>query len=124
MARIKRTSPAAEKATSRASALSSISPTLDLGNGLTLASYKAVIAGIVDPTTGKLALYNTALSALDGQLNELDSAERSLNALSETMLSAVAVKFGKDSSEYEKAGGVRKSERKKPTKKVKPVVPH
>jgi hypothetical protein len=30
------------------------------------------------------------------------------------MLAGVASKYGKDSVEYEKAGGVRKSERKRP----------
>ena len=39
----------------------------------------------------------------------------------ERMLSAMGDKYGKDSSEYEVAGGTRKSERKKPTKKAKPA---
>lgn len=121
MARIKRKSPAADAATTRASALSSISPTLDLGNGLTLAAYNAAIDAIAHPTTGKLAVYNATLSTLDAQLNDLQAAEKSLNTLSESMLAGVGVKFGKDSNEYEKAGGVRKSERKKPVKKAKPA---
>jgi hypothetical protein len=33
------------------------------------------------------------------------------------MLNGVSVRFGKDSNEYEKAGGIRKSERKKPVRK-------
>jgi hypothetical protein len=33
----------------------------------------------------------------------------------ETMLTGVGVKYGKDSNEYEKAGGVRTSERKSPS---------
>lgn len=115
MARKKRTSPAADKATQRASALASISPTLDLGNGLTLAAYNAAINA---PTTGKLAVYNATLSQLDGQLNDLQAAEKSLNTLSESMLAGTGVKFGKDSDEYEQAGGVRKSERKKAAKKA------
>lgn len=118
MARKKRTSPAADKATQRASALASISPTLDLGNGLTLAAYNAAIAAINAPTTGKLAVYNATLSQLDGQLNDLQAAEKSLNTLSESMLAGTGVKFGKDSDEYEQAGGVRKSERKKAAKKA------
>ena len=122
MARIKRKSPAAEKATLRADALASISNTLDLGSGLTLASYKAAIKAIADPDTGKLAAYNTALSTLDGQLKDLQASEKSLNNLSESMLAGVGVKFGKDSLEYEKAGGVRKSERKKPVRKKKTPV--
>ena len=35
------------------------------------------------------------------------------------MLTGVATEYGKDSPEYEAAGGVRKSERKKPVRKPK-----
>jgi len=119
MARIKRTSPAAEKAVTRAAALSSISTTLDLGNGLTLAAYNAAIANINDPKTGKLTLYNAALSALDAQLTDLTAAEKTLNTMSEAMLAGTGVKYGFDSDQYEQAGGVRKSDRKRPVKKLK-----
>ncbi len=119
MARTKRTSPTADKATTRAAALTSISPTLDLGNGVTLAAYQAAIAAIAAPETGKLAVYNAALSTLDGLLNALEADEKALNTLSEKMLAAVGVKYGKDSDEYEQAGGTRSSERAKPTKKKK-----
>jgi hypothetical protein len=121
MARIKRSSPAAEKAVMRAAALSSISPTLDLGNGLTLPAYNAAIAKINAPNTGQLAVYNATLSTADGQLNDLQTTETSLNTLSESMLAGVGVKYGKDSNEYEKAGGKRKSERATPTPTPKPV---
>lgn len=39
--------------------------------------------------------------------------------MSERMLAGVAARYGKDSSQYEQAGGVRKSERKRPTRKTK-----
>ncbi len=39
-------------------------------------------------------------------------------AVSERMLIAVAAKYGKDSYEHEMAGGIRKSERKRPTRKA------
>jgi hypothetical protein len=119
MGRLKRTSAVAEKAALRAAALASISPTLDLGNGLTLVAYNAAIQGIAAPTTGKLSIYNATLSLADAQLNDLLTAEKTLSTLSETMLLAVAVKYGKDSNEYEKAGGKRTSERKAPVRKPK-----
>lgn len=119
MGRLKRTSAVAEKAASRAAGMASISATLDLGNGLTLAAYNTAIEAISKPGTGKLAAYNAALAVTDQLLNELEAAEKSLGKLSETMLLAVAVKYGKDSSEYEKAGGVRTSERKTPVRKPK-----
>jgi hypothetical protein len=43
--------------------------------------------------------------------------EQQLRNLSEQMLLGVAVKYGKDSSEYGKAGGVPKSERRRSARK-------
>jgi len=114
MARSKRTSPDIDKAQARATALGSISPTLDLGNGLTLAGYQAKITAAAQ----KLTAYNTLLSTLDSLMNELEALEQEIKDLSERMLAAVAVKYGKDSNEYEMAGGTRKSERKRPPKKA------
>ena len=37
------------------------------------------------------------------------------------MLAAVGVKYGKDSTEYEQAGGTRTSERKSPSRKSSPT---
>lgn len=119
MGRPKRTSAAADKAVARATALAAISPTLDLGNGATLAAYSSAIKAINDPVTGKLAVYNATLSLADAQLNDLLVAEKQLNTFSETMLVGVGFKFGKDSNEYERAGGVRSSERKAPVRKKK-----
>ena len=47
--------------------------------------------------------------------------QRDIRALSERMLIAVAAKYGKDSYEYEMAGGIRKSERKRPTRRLDSV---
>ena len=46
-------------------------------------------------------------------------SRKSVAEYSNRMLSGVATRFGKDSNEYEAAGGVRKSERKKPQRKPK-----
>ena len=117
MARKKRTSPPIEKADERAAALTSISPTLDLGNGLTLVAYEAAIA---DGQT-KLDAYNTLLSSVDDALNVLVAAEKGLLDLSDRMLGGVGSKYGKDSSQYEMAGGTRKSEKKRPKRKTTPA---
>ena len=111
------------KSRSAAAALASISPTLDLGNGFTLAAYNAAILAIDTPTTGKLAVYNATLSQLDRELNDLQAAERALNTFSEFMLSGTGLRYGKDSSEYEQGGGVRKSEWKRPVSKKKGPIP-
>jgi hypothetical protein len=119
MARLKRTSPPVAAAQQRASGLASIDAALDLGNGLTLTAYTAKITSVSDA----LDDYNTKLSELDGLLNDLEDLEGELDELSVRMLTAVAAKYGKDSDEYEKAGGTRTSERKKPKKKATPPTP-
>ena len=119
MARKKRTSLTWEKALTRSAALGGISSSLDLGNELTLAAYNTAIADCKD----KLDTYNSTLAAADTQLNILESTEKALSGLTERMLEGVSAKFGKDSNEYEMSGGIRKSERKRPTRKPlsKPV---
>lgn len=113
MARRKRTSPALDRASTRSDALESIDANLDLGNDLTLAAYKAAIEALDD----RLSDYNTKLSELDGLLNQLEQAEVAMDELSTRMLAGVGVKYGKNSTEYEKAGGTRTSERKTPARK-------
>ncbi len=115
MARPKRTSTAVEFANKRANALASIDTALDLGNSLTLVAFKATTKA----TSDKNELYNTKLSELDGLLDEIEAEEKSLDDLSGRMLAAVGVKYTKESLEYEKAGGTRTSERKKPLRKPK-----
>ena len=109
MSRSKRSSPAIDKATTRLASLKGIDPNLDLGNGLTIAEYEGRIAD----AKGRLEGYNSKLSSLDGDLNKLEAAEDALNDLSDRMLAGVGVKFTRDSDEYEEAGGVRKSDRKR-----------
>lgn len=117
MPKQKRSSPALEKAERRASALKSISQTLDLGSGLTLEGYQQDIEDLRD----KIATYNESLSFCDRALSTVRDAEKQINILSERMLIAVAAVYGKDSYEYEMAGGTRKSERKRPTRKSESV---
>lgn len=119
MARQKRTSPIAESAGVRADSLESIDTNLDLGNGLTLGSYKSAISAVAF----QLSAYNTKLSEVDGLLNALEAGEKSLADLSERMLSGVATKFGKNSDQYEKAGGTKKSEIKRGPRKKTPPTP-
>ncbi len=107
--------PDLEKAKTRAAGAKSISPTLDLGNGITLAEYETVI----DSTDAKVSAYNTQLSIVDDLYNGCVDQIRILRDWNEKVLLGVKSKFGADSSEYEMAGGVRKSERKKPRKSPK-----
>jgi hypothetical protein len=113
MARQKKVSTIIEKAQQRLTALSSIDPKLDLGNSLTVTAYQAEVTA----ARAKLEAYNTLLSKVDEAYNAFQLSEKSLRDLSERMLAGVASKYGKDSSQYEMAGGVRKSERKAPARK-------
>ncbi|HEX9783868.1 MAG TPA: hypothetical protein VGA56_14190 [Opitutaceae bacterium] len=67
----------------------------------------------IERDLGQLLQEAARLAQLYADANDLDAAERALRDASERMLAAVGVRFGKDSNEYEMAGGVRKSERRR-----------
>ncbi len=117
MARRKRISNSVTRAETRAAALESIAPDLDLGHGLTLINYRKSITDANDT----LSDYNTKLSHLDAALNALEVAEEDLDDLTARMLAGVAVKFGRDSDEYEQAGGTRQSERRRNSRAESPA---
>lgn len=94
----------------------SIEEELDFGSGVSVATMKAAVKKVTD----KISLHNTKLSEIDELGNEIDADTKSANDLSSRALKAAEFKYGKDSSEYEKLGGTRASERKKPVKKDKP----
>ncbi len=112
MSRVKKTSKIVEEANIRVAGIKSIDQNLDLGNDLTVKAYEKEI----EETAKALEDYNTSLSMADEKQNLYKQKERSLMTLHERMLLGVAVKFGKDSNEYEKAGGTKKSDRKRSTK--------
>ena len=123
MSRPKRKSVSAEFAQKRADALAAIDPSLDLGtdaskNPITLAAYQAAITAVATENDQ----YNTLLSNADGLATELQTDEKTLDNFSTTMLSGVSVKYGKDSTEYGKAGGTRTSDRKKIVRKPNPAI--
>jgi hypothetical protein len=109
MARKKRTSPAFEKLGQRLSGLKAIDEKLDLGNSLTV---EGVTQKLLTFNT-ELEDYNILLGNVDAKLNSVSHMEEIANNLSETILIAVAAKYGNDSNEYEKAGGKRKSDIKR-----------
>jgi hypothetical protein len=100
------------KANKRRDGLRSIDENIDLGNGLTGTAYKAE----TDKVIGLTEQYNTQLSQLDGIRAELEKAEKNLAEWSKRILSGVGSKYGYDSTEYEKAGGTRRSARKRHSK--------
>lgn len=113
MGRVKRKSVVVERAKKRQAGLESISTSLDLGNGRTLVNY----IGQIQTVETALDAYNQILSQVDAALNLVQTEEKKLREESDRMLSGVGSFYGYDSDEYEKAGGKRKSERKKPVRK-------
>lgn len=106
MARKKRKSDAVSTSETRAQALGNIDPKLDLGKGLTLKDY----SDKVGETRDALNEYNALLADSDVALVKLNKLERELRDLSERMLEGVSSRFGKNSDEYQKAGGTRKDQ--------------
>ena len=114
MPRLKQNSDVIDKAASRLSQLKSISPNLDLGKGMTVQAFSDVITAARD----RMSAYNTTLSHLEADRAAMQEAEKAVSEMSEKMLIGVAFEYGKDSSEYSMAGGVRKSQRKRPARKA------
>ncbi len=102
-----------DKANKRIDGLMSIVPEVELGSDLTLAAYRSKIEEVEKRTKS----HNTLLTEVDTSLTLLERAERELADYSERMLSGVGSKYGFDSIEYEKAGGVRKSEIRRPARR-------
>ena len=96
-----------EQAEVRAAGLVAISPKIDFGNGRSLNN----LQNQINQLQGKINAYNTALTTVDNLRREIKNCEKALGDLSDCMLTGVAFEYGKDSAEYEMAGGVRKSER-------------
>jgi ABC-type hemin transport system substrate-binding protein len=107
MSRQKRTSRILEKAQLRSSGLKSIVPSIKFDENYSL---EKMIQSI-EELRNKLDVYNTALSVVDSSKTEIEEMEKNLSQLCEKMLMVVAIKYGKDSREYEMAGGVRNSDR-------------
>jgi hypothetical protein len=113
MAYKRRSSQVIADAQERAANLKAIDPNLDLGSGLTVAAFESEIAAVQTA----LEHYNMLLAQADAAANALNDLEKNLGTLSGRMLAGVGVMFGKDSSEYEMAGGTRTSEIKRKGKK-------
>ncbi len=99
-----------ETARQRLAGLKSITPLPDFGSSLALTGYEADITAL----SSKLDEYNEMLSALDRLQNDLEIMEAALREKNTRILSAAEAHYSPDSSEYEQAGGTRRSHRKRP----------
>ncbi|HBL12144.1 MAG TPA: hypothetical protein DD379_12185 [Cyanobacteria bacterium UBA11162] len=107
MPRRKRASRILKKVELRAAGLKAINPTLDFGGVNNVNN----LTQLMERLRNKIDAYNTALTVIDSSKTEIDELEKRLSDLSEKMLLGVAFQYGKDSIEYQMAGGIRKSDR-------------
>ncbi|MGD1899307.1 MAG: hypothetical protein ACFB16_20460 [Phormidesmis sp.] len=114
MSQKRRSSRSLEKASVRYDGIKSFDPKLDAGGGYTAQGYLKLI----NQLRTDISNHNATVSELDALKNRIDDREKELSEYSEKMLIGVAYHYGNDSNEYEMAGGVRKRDRKRPTRKV------
>lgn len=108
----KRFSPAILKtAEERLAGVKAIDPTLDLGNGLSVTDFEQMVTDF----KAALDVYNVKLGGIVDDANALDVAEKALKFFNRRILAAIGSVYGYDSSEYEMAGGTRRSDRKRGT---------
>ena len=94
----------------RIAGLQAIDQNLDLGNSLSLQGLLQNYGLLQQSVTG----YRLALADADAFRIQIKDLEAKARDLSERALAGVAARFGKNSVEYQKAGGKKKSERKRP----------
>ena len=104
-----------DEAVQKLAGMKTIDKSLDLGNGVSVDAGNIVLSA----ATAALEDYNMALAAADDKLNDFEATDKAVQAFNKKVLPAIGLKYGTDSSEYEQAGGVRDSERKKPKSKPK-----
>jgi hypothetical protein len=91
-----------------------IEPLPNFGTGFTLVEFETSL----NELRSILAWYNTSIGVSDQLLTQLKTKEKSVRDMRERLLTAIAFIFGKDSDQYVAAGGIRKSERKRPRPRI------
>ncbi len=115
MARVKRTSNSLDNLKQRLAGMTSIDPKIDLGNGITAEEAEK----LVKSCDTMLQEYNTLLSDADEKQYEIEQLEKKMDTFCVSILASAAVKYGKDSFEYEIVGGKRTSDIKRKSSKKK-----
>ncbi|MBC1240227.1 hypothetical protein [Nostoc sp. 2RC] len=107
MPRKKRSSPVLEKTEQKLIGFKSINSSLDFGDFVSVNH----LTELTGELRNEIDQYNMMLTALDTAKGKIETLERSIRETSERLVDGVASRYGKNSREYEMAGGVRKSER-------------
>ncbi|MEB3149767.1 MAG: hypothetical protein VKL60_12170 [Sphaerospermopsis sp.] len=107
MPRKKRSSQILEKALFRIAGLKTIDPNLNFDDTYNLQT----MTQLIEQFKKMLEDYNSALAMVDSSKQKLDEMEKTLKRVSDKMVTGVGFKYGRNSNEYELAGGIRESER-------------
>ncbi|MBH8554701.1 hypothetical protein I8751_20530 [Nostocaceae cyanobacterium CENA357] len=107
MPRKKRSSQILKKAEFRVAGLKAIDPNISFDDNCNLQN----LTQLIEQVQKMLDDYNAALAMVDSSKIRLDAVEKTLNQVSDKMLMGVRFRYGKNSNEYELAGGVRDSDR-------------
>jgi hypothetical protein len=102
-----------EKAQRRMIGARKLDLNLELGTGLSMSEFSTQVVTL----QAKLEAYNKMVNALAQEREEIEKMERSLRGSSERILGAVAAIYGRESDEYEVAGGIKRvrARKRKPT---------
>jgi hypothetical protein len=103
----KRSSQILKKAQFRVAGLKAIDPNINFDDTYNLKN----LTQLIEQFHNMLNDYNAAIAMIDSSKKKLDEMEKNLSHISDKMLMGVGFKYGKNSNEYELAGGVRDSER-------------
>jgi hypothetical protein len=106
MARLRRTSTALEDSRKRSAGIKKFPTPTPLPAGLSITEVEGKQAAL----ESLLDQYNGTLAEADRLLNQIQVSEKDLRKYDTKLLTAVGLVYGKDSSEYEMAGGKRESE--------------
>jgi len=100
------TSEAYDKLSYRLEAMKTLTPDFDLGNGLSVAELDQ-LAGTLQLTLNN---YNATLMDADDQRTQVIDLEKQALDAAERLLATALANYGRDSMEYRRIGGTRKSE--------------
>ena len=116
----KRSSIPLAKAKNRSSAIRGIDATYKLSATLTAIAYELKVK--LKELDYALTSHNDFLGLVDESANQLDSLEKDM-VMNSRFLAGIAASYGRDSNEYEKAGGTRTQDRKRAARKgIKPTM--
>ena len=114
MAKLRTRSGKIDIANKRVASLTALGQPVELGGELSLAAYQGVVAEVKT----KQSRYNGLITEAEQARRDYLNAEKVLSDWSERMLAGVGAYYGKNSEVYAKAGGVKKSERKRPAARL------